>query len=230
MAKKEEVRGMFNRIAHRYDYLNHFLSMGIDRLWRRTLRKKLKPYKPSKILDVATGTADLAIELSKLNPETIIGIDIAEAMLAVGDQKILKIKKQDVIRLQQADSENLPFDDNTFDAATVAYGVRNFETPLKGLREIYRVLKPGGVLMVLEFGMPKKFPVKQAYNFYFSAILPFWGKIFSGSYESYKYLPESVKTFPYDQKFLNLLNDAGFAKSKFHKLSMGISYLYEAVK
>jgi demethylmenaquinone methyltransferase / 2-methoxy-6-polyprenyl-1,4-benzoquinol methylase len=230
MAKKEEVRGMFNRIAHRYDYLNHFLSMGIDRLWRRKLRKKLKPYKPSKILDVATGTADLAIELTKLNPETIIGIDIAEAMLAVGDQKILKIKKQDVITLQQADSENLPFDDNTFDAATVAYGVRNFETPLKGLKEIYRVLKPGGVLMVLEFGMPKKFPVKQGYNFYFSTILPFWGKIFSGSYESYKYLPESVKTFPYDQKFLDLLNDAGFSKSKFHKLSMGISYLYEAVK
>jgi demethylmenaquinone methyltransferase / 2-methoxy-6-polyprenyl-1,4-benzoquinol methylase len=230
MAKKEEVRGMFNRIAHRYDYLNHFLSMGIDKLWRRKLRKKLKPYKPLKILDVATGTADLAIELSKLNPESIIGIDIAEAMLAVGDKKILKIKKQDVITLQQADSENLPFDDNTFDAATVAYGVRNFETPLKGLKEIYRVLKPGGVLMVLEFGMPKKFPLKQAYNFYFSAILPFWGKVFSGSYESYKYLPESVKTFPYDQKFLDLLNDAGFSKSEFHKLSMGISYLYEAVK
>jgi demethylmenaquinone methyltransferase / 2-methoxy-6-polyprenyl-1,4-benzoquinol methylase len=230
MAKKEDVRGMFNRIAHRYDYLNHFLSMGIDKLWRKKLRKKLGKYAPQKILDVATGTGDLAIELSKLNPQSIIGIDIAEAMLEVGEQKILKLKKEKIIQLQQADSENLPFEDNSFDAATIAYGVRNFETPLKGLTEIYRVLKPGGIIMILEFGMPQRFPVKQAYNFYFNAILPMWGKIFSGSYESYKYLPESVKTFPYDQKFLDLLQKAGFKNARFDKLSMGISYLYEAEK
>ncbi len=230
MANKEDVREMFNRIAHRYDYLNHFLSLGIDKLWRRKLRKKLQKYTPSTILDVATGTADVALELSRLNPEKIIGIDIAEAMLEVGNQKIRKKNKQHIIQLQQADSENLPFQTNSFDAATVAYGVRNFEHPLKGLTEIYRVLKPGGVIMILEFGMPEKFPVKHAYNFYFNALLPMWGKIFSGSYDSYKYLPESVKSFPYGNNFLELLQEAGFKEAKFDKLSMGISYLYEAIK
>lgn len=230
MAKKEEVRGMFNRIAHRYDYLNHFLSLGIDKRWRKRLRKDLQKYHPASILDVATGTADLAIELTKLKPETITGVDIAEAMLAVGNKKIARKKLQHIIRLQPADSENLPFDDQTFDAATVSYGVRNFETPLKGLKEIYRTLKPGGVLMVLEFGMPDRFPVKQGYSFYFNFILPLWGRVFSGSYDSYKYLPESVKSFPYDQDFVSLLKDAGFKEARATKLTMGITYLYEAVK
>jgi demethylmenaquinone methyltransferase / 2-methoxy-6-polyprenyl-1,4-benzoquinol methylase len=230
LAKKEEVRGMFNRIAHRYDYLNHFLSMGIDRIWRKKLRKRLKPYNPQSILDVATGTGDLAIELAKLNPKEIVGVDIAEKMLEAGDKKLIKQNLQHIIRLQQADSEALPFKDNTFDAATIAYGVRNFETPVKGLKEIHRVLKPGGVLLILEFGMPKNFPVKQAYSFYFNFILPFWGKIFSGSYESYKYLPESVKKFPYDKAFTDLMNQAGFEYASATSISQGITYLYEGRK
>lgn len=230
MAKKEEVRGMFNRIAHRYDYLNHFLSMGIDKLWRKKLRRRMGKYQPQSILDVATGTADLAIELAKLKPQKIVGVDIAETMLEMGDKKIVKKNLQHIITLQQADSENLPFEDNTFDAAAISYGVRNFETPLKGLKEIHRVLKPGGVLFILEFGMPKTFPVKQLYGFYFNAILPFWGKVFSGSYESYKYLPESVKTFPYDKAFTDLLENAGFRNTKATKISQGITFLYEGVK
>ncbi len=230
MAKKEDVRGMFNRIAHRYDYLNHFLSLGIDYSWRRILRKRLAPYKPAAILDVATGTADLAIELAKLNPERIIGVDIAETMLAYGDKKLERKKLDNIITLQQADSEDLPFETSSFDAAVVAYGVRNFETPLKGLKEIYRVLRPGGVIMILEFGMPDRFPVKQGYNLYFNFILPLWGRVFSGSYESYKYLPESVRKFPYGDHFLEWLEQTGFQKNKFQKLSMGITYLYEGVK
>jgi demethylmenaquinone methyltransferase / 2-methoxy-6-polyprenyl-1,4-benzoquinol methylase len=230
LANKEEVRGMFNRIAHRYDYLNHFLSMGIDRLWRKKLRRRLSTYNPQSILDVATGTGDLAIELARLKPAEIVGVDIAEKMLEIADQKIAHKKLQHVIRMQQADSEDLPFADNTFDAATIAYGIRNFETPVKGLQEIYRVLKPGGVLFILEFGMPQHFPVKQAYSFYFNFILPFWGKVFSGSYESYKYLPESVRQFPYGTEFNKLLKEAGFNKPSATPVSQGITYLYEAVK
>ncbi len=230
MAKKEEVRGMFNKIAHRYDYLNHFLSLGIDKLWRKKLRRRLGQRNPQTILDVATGTADLAIELARLKPQKIIGVDIAETMLEMGDKKIVRKNLQDIITLQQADSENLPFADNSFDAATISYGVRNFETPLKGLKEIHRVLKPGGVLLILEFGIPRTFPVKQAYSFYFNFILPFWGRVFSGSYESYKYLPESVKTFPYGKAFTDLLDQAGFTQTRANPISQGITYLYEATK
>ncbi|MFW5663438.1 MAG: bifunctional demethylmenaquinone methyltransferase/2-methoxy-6-polyprenyl-1,4-benzoquinol methylase UbiE [bacterium] len=230
MAKKEEVRGMFNKIAHRYDYLNHFLSLGIDKLWRKKLRRRLGQRNPQTILDVATGTADLAIELARLKPQKIIGVDIAETMLEMGDKKIVRKNLQDIITLQQADSENLPFADNSFDAATISYGVRNFETPLKGLKEIHRVLKPGGVLLILEFGIPRTFPVKQAYSFYFNFILPFWGRVFSGSYESYKYLPESVKTFPYGKAFTDLLDQAGFTQTRANPISQGITFLYEATK
>ena len=230
MGKKEDVRVMFNRIAHRYDYLNHFLSFGIDKLWRKKLRRRLAKENPQTILDVATGTADLAIELARLNPSRIVGVDIAEAMLQVGEKKVLRKKLSHTIELKQADSENLPFEDNTFDAATISYGVRNFETPLKGLKEIHRTLKPEGTILILEFGMPDKFPVKHAYSFYFNFILPLWGKLFSGSYESYKYLPESVKTFPYGKDFTNLLETAGFKNAKATRISQGITYLYEAEK
>ncbi len=221
---------MFNRIAHRYDYLNHFLSMGIDRLWRRKLCKQLEKFHPQSILDVATGTADLAIDMAKLKPREIIGIDIAETMLAVGYRKIEKRNLQNIIQLKQGDSEDLPFPDNTFDAATIAYGVRNFETPLKGLKEINRVLKPGGVIFILEFGMPRSFPVKQAYWVYFNFILPVWGKIFSGSYEAYKYLPESVQQFPYGDAFIAMLQEAGFAQTTATPITQGITYLYKGLK
>lgn len=230
MAKKEEVRGLFNKIAHKYDYLNHFLSLGIDRSWRRKLRKQLAPHQPAFIIDVATGTADLAIELVKLNPDKIIGVDIADTMLDYGRKKLTRKGLDKIITLEQGDSENLRFDDNTFDAAVVSYGVRNFENPVKGMKEICRVLKPGGALMVLEFGMPHKFPVKQAYGLYFNYLLPVWGRIFSGSYESYKYLPESVKSFPYAGGFLNWMHEAGFEKTNHRFFTFGITYLYQGFK
>jgi demethylmenaquinone methyltransferase / 2-methoxy-6-polyprenyl-1,4-benzoquinol methylase len=230
VAQKEEVRQMFNRIAHRYDYLNHFLSLGIDRAWRKKLRRYLSRHNPLTILDVATGTGDLAIELARIHPHKIVGVDIAESMLEVGKRKIAEKKLSNLITLQQADSEDLPFDDNSFDAATIAFGVRNFETPLKGLKEIHRILKPGGIIMILEFGMPGQFPMKQAYSFYFNAVLPFWGKVFSGSYESYKYLPESVKKFPYGNQFTKLLEEAGFTNATSLPLTQGITYMYEAAK
>jgi len=230
ITKKEDIRLLFNRIARHYDFVNHFVSLNTDKLWRRKVRKRLAKYNPNNILDVATGTASLAAEVSKLNPRKIIAIDIAEVMLEEAQKKINRLKKQDVISLQLADCENLPFADNDFDAVTVGFGVRNFENYPKGLSEIYRVLKPGGVLVILEFGKPNKFPVKQLYNFYFNTFLPIAGKFLSGSYESYKHLPVSVKTFPYDKDFINILSERGFKNCRFERLSMGICYLYECVK
>lgn len=230
ITSKEDIRLLFNRIARHYDMVNQIVSLNTDKVWRKKVRNRLGKYNPRNILDVATGTACLAVELSKLNPQKIIGIDIAEAMLVVAQKKINKLNKQDVISLQLADCENLPFSDNTFDAVTVGFGVRNFENFRKGLAEIHRVLRPGGVLLVLEFGIPSKFPLKQAYNLYFNKILPRLGKFLSGSYESYKYLPVSVKSFPYGQNFIDILNQSGFKNCRFEKLSMGICYLYEGVK
>lgn len=231
MSKKEEVRQMFNRIAPRYDYLNHFLSMGIDKLWRKRLRKALQKKNPANILDLATGTGDLALELARIRPQAqITGTDIAENMLHIAMEKTAKKQLQDQIRFQQADAEHLPFAPQSFDAATVAFGVRNFENPLLGLQEIHRILKHQGTLMVLEFGLPKTMIIKQIYLSYFNYILPLWGKIFSGSYQSYRYLPESVKSFPYDQAFATMLQQAGFSDVRVKKLSMGIAYLYEATR
>ena len=166
--KKVKVEAMFNDIAPKYDFLNHFLSLGIDIQWRKKVRKLLAPYKPKTVLDVATGTGDLAIELSKLNPDSIVGLDIATNMLEIGKKKIKTKKLDNVIEMQLGDSENLPFENHTFDAVTVAFGVRNFENLQKGLKEMNRVLKPGGNAAILEFSKPKAFPIKQVYNFYFS--------------------------------------------------------------
>ncbi len=228
--EKEKVRSMFNDIAYRYDFLNHFLSAGIDIRWRRKVRKLLKDDEIKSILDVATGTGDLAIELAKLNPETITGIDIAVEMLEIGREKLKKKSLDKLITLEEGDAENLRFEDNSFDAVTVAFGVRNFETLQKGLREIYRVLKPGGRFVVLEFSKPRSFPFRQLYNFYFRFILPAMGKIISKSSSAYTYLPESVQGFAEDQIFLSELEKAGYKNASQNRLTMGIATIYHANK
>lgn len=228
--KKMKVEAMFNDIAPKYDFLNHFLSLGIDIQWRKKVRKLLAPYQPKTILDVATGTGDLAIELSKLNPDRIVGLDIAANMLKIGKEKIKAKKLDQQIEMQLGDSENLPFEDHTFDAITVAFGVRNFENLQKGLKEMHRALKPGGNAAILEFSKPKAFPFKQVYNFYFRYILPGFGKLVSKSKDAYTYLPESVSTFPEDKDFLNELTMAGFINNQQKRLTMGIATLYSAQK
>ncbi|NQW43751.1 MAG: ubiquinone/menaquinone biosynthesis methyltransferase, partial [Bacteroidetes bacterium] len=180
---------MFDSISKRYDFLNHFLSLSIDKGWRKKSVAELETLKPKYILDMATGTGDLALACLKLNPEKITGIDLSEGMLSVGREKIFKLKKDNIIEMLKGDSEKILFPDNTFDACTVGFGVRNFENLDQGLAEIYRVLKPNAKLVVLEFSKPKKFPVKNLYNFYFNTILPFWGRYISKSNSAYTYLP-----------------------------------------
>ncbi len=224
--KKQKVERMFNDIAHRYDFLNHFLSMGIDIQWRKTVRKTLAPLKPKKILDVATGTGDLAIELSKLKPDSIIGVDIAEEMLNVGKKKIKKKKLDNIISMEVGDSENLRFNDHTFDAVTVAFGVRNYEDLQKGLKDMRRVLKPGAMVAILEFSKPKSFPFKNIYNLYFNFLLPTFGKAVSSHDSAYTYLPESVQNFAEDEAFIKEMEKAGYKNCKQKRLTFGISTLY----
>jgi len=228
--KKKQVAEMFDNIAHKYDFLNHFLSMNIDKIWRRKSIKFLSE-NAKNILDVATGTGDFAIQIQKsLKPETIIGIDISTGMLKVGEEKVKKKNLTEIISFQEGDSEDIKFPDNHFDAATVAFGVRNFENLNKGLSEMYRVLKPEGELVVLEFSRPEKFPIKQLYNFYFKNILPTVGRLFSKDTSAYTYLPASVDAFPYGDKFIKKMNDAGFKNTKEKKLTFGISSIYYGKK
>lgn len=229
-SKKDQVEEMFNKISPRYDLLNHLLSANIDKLWRKNTIKKLKPSHPKLILDVATGTGDFAIAATKINGSKVIGIDISEGMLEVGRKKIEKKKLSDKIELIKADSENLPFENNKFDAVIVGFGVRNFETLKKGLAEINRVLKPGGVFYVLEFSKPDKSPFKQMYQFYFTKILPFIGGMVSKDSRAYTYLPESVNEFPDGDKFLTILAEVGFINNKCFKQTFGIATIYEAHK
>jgi demethylmenaquinone methyltransferase/2-methoxy-6-polyprenyl-1,4-benzoquinol methylase len=229
--KRVAVETMFNSIAWRYDFLNHFLSFGIDRLWRRKAIKVISStHKPRFILDVATGTADLAITALKLDPEKITGIDISGKMLEIGKEKIEKLGLSGKIELLTGDSENIGFGDSSFDVAMVAFGVRNFSDPLAGLREMNRIIRPGGMIMVLEFSKPAAFPFRQIYNFYFLNILPFFGRMFSKDREAYKYLPASVMKFPDNEKFLSLLSDAGFTETRQKKLSGGIASIYTGIK
>ncbi|NOQ26375.1 MAG: bifunctional demethylmenaquinone methyltransferase/2-methoxy-6-polyprenyl-1,4-benzoquinol methylase UbiE [Bacteroidales bacterium] len=222
---------MFNNIARRYDFLNHFLSLGIDNLWRKKAIKCISSIASNPlILDVATGTGDLAIAALKLNPQKVIGIDISTEMLNVGIKKIKRKGYQNLIELKKGDSENLEFDDNTFDGITAAFGVRNFENLDKGLSEMYRVLKPKGKIVILEFSKPRVFPVKQFYNFYFKAILPLLGKIISKDDSAYTYLPESVNQFPERELFIQKLEQVGFKNCSFKPLSFGIASLYWAYK
>jgi demethylmenaquinone methyltransferase/2-methoxy-6-polyprenyl-1,4-benzoquinol methylase len=228
--KKEQVAKMFDNISHRYDFLNHFLSMGIDKAWRRKAVSLLESSRPALILDVATGTGDFAIQALSLKPEKVFGIDISEGMLEVGRKKIKERNLGDKIELQKGDSENLPFGENKFDAVTVAFGVRNFENLEKGLKEIFRVLKPGGKLVVLEFSRPRAFPMKQAYNFYFKVILPRIGRFVSSDKSAYTYLPESVEAFPDGANFLRILESVGFKQTQCKALTFGISSIYSGTK
>jgi demethylmenaquinone methyltransferase/2-methoxy-6-polyprenyl-1,4-benzoquinol methylase len=229
--KKEQVASMFNNIARRYDFLNHFLSLGIDKIWRRKTIKSLNGIpKNSILLDVASGTGDLTIAALKQKPKQIIGIDISQEMLNVGIDKIKKKKLDHIISLQKGDSENIKFEDNHFDAITVAFGVRNFEDLKKGLSEMNRVLKPQGKVAILEFSKPKQFPVKQIYNFYFKRMLPFIGRVISKDYAAYTYLYDSVNQFPEGSQFIAELEKVGFKDCKSRKLSFGIASIYSANK
>jgi demethylmenaquinone methyltransferase/2-methoxy-6-polyprenyl-1,4-benzoquinol methylase len=228
--KKQQVADMFDNISHKYDFLNHFLSLGIDIRWRKKAIKLLKEIQPKQILDIATGTGDFAIESLKLNPDHVTGVDISEGMLNVGREKLKKRKLDDRITLTSGDSENLPFEDNKFDAIIVAFGVRNFENLEKGLSEMFRVLRPGGKVVVLEFSKPKSFPFKQLYNFYFKNILPTLGKTISKDNAAYTYLPESVKSFPDGKDFTSILDKLGFKNTECKPLTFGISSIYTGIK
>ena len=217
-------------ISGRYDFLNHFLSLGIDKRWRKKAIKILSDAKPKLILDVATGTGDFAIEALRINPDKITGVDISEGMLEVGRKKIEQRGLSKRIELKLADSENLPFADNNFDAVTVGFGVRNFENLKKGLSEINRVMKPGALLIVLEFSRPSRFPFKQVYNLYFKFILPKIGRLVSRDTSAYTYLPESVEAFPDGDKFLAILHETGFNHTACKPLTFGVSSIYTAQK
>jgi len=224
--RKQQVQKMFNSIAGRYDLLNHLLSMGVDRGWRKRLVKLMSQDNPRRILDLATGTADLAIAAVKINPENITGTDIAEEMLAIGQEKINKLGLSKKITLLKADSENLPFTDAEFDAAMVAFGVRNYENLHKGLSEMCRVLKPGSRAFILEFSKPRNFPVKQLFQFYSRFVLPSIGKLVSKHSSAYTYLPESIAAFPRDEHFIKIMLSAGFSHAEYEILSFGITNLY----
>jgi len=230
-SKKEQVAAMFDNISGTYDFLNHFMSLGIDIIWRKKAIKELSSVKPRIILDVATGTGDFAFEAIKiLKPEKIIGVDISEGMLEVARKKIQERDLQHIFSVQTGDSEGLKFDDNHFDAITVAFGVRNYEHLERGLADMYRVLKPGGKIVILEFSKPTQFPVKQGYNFYFKHITPLLGKLFSKDNRAYAYLPESVAAFPDGKAFTQLMDKVGFQNTKDRRLTFGISAIYTGIK
>lgn len=227
-SKKEQVQQMFDNIAHRYDFLNRFLSLGIDKGWRKKAIKMLAAHQPKRILDVATGTADFAIATLEINPEEVIGVDISEGMLDVGRKKLTE-KGITNIRLESGDSENLQFADATFDAVIVAFGVRNFENLEKGLAEINRVLRPGGVAMILEFSKPKGlFGV--IFSIYNKTLLPLWGKLFSGDNAAYKYLPESVAAFPEGDEFKQIMTSVKYNNVTDRRLTFGICSIYTGLK
>lgn len=230
--KKSQVAQMFNSIAGKYDFLNHFLSAGTDIYWRRKAVDELKQLRPARILDIATGTADFAIETLRAASADghITGVDISEGMLEVGRRKLAAKGLTNRIQLELGDSENLPFADNSFDAVTASFGVRNFENLTKGLAEMHRVLRPGGKMVILEFSKPTAFPMKQAYNFYFRHILPVFGKFISKDRAAYTYLPESVQAFPDGRDFLNILSKVGFTQPAWQPLTFGISSIYTATK
>lgn len=217
---------MFDNISARYDFLNRLLSLGIDTIWRRIAINQLKADQPKHILDIATGTGDFAITALRLKPEKVTGVDISAGMLEHGRIKLKKKGLENKIELVQGDSEGLPFSDNQFDAATVAFGVRNFENLANGLQDINRVLRPGGKLVVLEFSRPSGFPVKQFYNFYFRFILPVVGRLVSKDPTAYTYLPASVQQFPEGDAFLDYMKGAGFQKLREKRLTFGICSIY----
>jgi demethylmenaquinone methyltransferase/2-methoxy-6-polyprenyl-1,4-benzoquinol methylase len=228
---RTDIGSMFDSIAWRYDFLNHLLSFGIDRYWRRKAVGKIsESCKNPGIIDVATGTGDLAIEAMKLNPVKITGIDISENMLEIGRQKIKARNLEDIIEFIKCDSESICFEDNTFDAAMVAFGVRNFRDPVKGLSEMRRVVRNGGIVVVLEFSKPDGFIFKHVYNFYFRYFLPFIGALFSRRRKAYKYLNESVMNFADKEKFIQMMRESGLSEIKQTRLTRGIASIYTGVK
>ncbi len=230
LGKKEQVAQMFDNISKDYDGLNRVISLGIDVSWRKKVVKLVGKNSPKQILDIATGTGDLALMMTKLNPDRIVGLDISEGMLEVGRNKIEKANLSNKIKMVVGDSENIPFEDNTFDAITVSFGVRNFENLDKGLTEILRVLKPGGRFVVLETSNPTKFPFKQGYKFYTNFILPIIGKLFSKDKVAYSYLSESANSFPFGEVFNNILQKNGFKDAKNLPVTFGVASIYTAFK
>lgn len=224
--KKAAVQNMFDAIARRYDLLNRVLSAGIDQRWRKRAVSLLAAENPQRILDIATGTADLAIQAMSLKPTQIVGVDISEEMLNVGREKIERLGFSEMITLQSGDAENLQFEDGAFDAILVAFGVRNFGDLGKGLSEMKRVLRPGGVAVVLEFSQPTAFPIKQLYGWYSAHVLPRIGGAISGDAGAYRYLPDSVAAFPDGNQFLARMNEAGFVEARAERLTFGIASLY----
>ena len=224
--KKEQVANMFNTISPQYDFLNHLLSGGIDIIWRKKAIKLLQNKGIKTMLDIATGTGDFAIEALKINPEKIVGVDISEGMLSVGIEKIKKMGLEKTIQLQKGDSEKLPFSDNSFDAVIVSFGVRNFENLQKGLSDMFRVTKPGGYCLILEFSNPRSFPMKQLYTFYSKYCLPFLGKMISKDPSAYTYLPESVKAFPDGPDFIHIFKSVGYSETNWIPMTGGICSIY----
>lgn len=225
-SKKEQVANMFNTISPQYDFLNHLLSGGIDIIWRKKAIKLLQNKGIKTMLDIATGTGDFAIEALKINPEKIVGVDISEGMLSVGIEKMKKMGLEKTIQLQKGDSEKLPFSDNSFDAVIVSFGVRNFENLQKGLSDMFRVTKPGGYCLILEFSNPRLFPMKQLYTFYSKYCLPFLGKMISKDPSAYTYLPESVKAFPDGPDFIQIFKSTGYSETKWIPMTGGICSIY----
>ncbi|MFV0571216.1 MAG: bifunctional demethylmenaquinone methyltransferase/2-methoxy-6-polyprenyl-1,4-benzoquinol methylase UbiE [Xanthomarina gelatinilytica] len=230
LGKKEQVTKMFDTISKEYDGLNRVISFGIDIKWRKKAVQLVADTNPNIILDIATGTGDLAINLAETNAEKIIGLDISEGMLNVGKEKILNKSLQDRIEMVVGDSENLPFEDNTFDAITVGFGIRNFETLEKGLAEILRVLKPGGIFVILETSVPTKTPFKQGYNLYTKNIMPLIGKMFSKDRSAYKYLSDSASVFPYGETLNNILREIGFINVVNRPQTFGVATIYTSSK
>jgi len=229
-SKRVQVEKMFDTISNEYDGLNRVISFGIDIKWRKKVVAMIAATNPQNVLDVATGTGDLAINLAETGANKIIGLDISAGMLSVGQKKIKEKNLDQTIEMVQADSENLPFEDNHFDAITVAFGIRNFETLEKGLAEILRVLKPGGLFVILETSVPTKTPFKQGYTFYSNQILPLIGRLFSKDKDAYAYLSESASVFPYGEKLNNILRKIGFTTVEDHPQTFGVATIYTASK
>ena len=230
LGKKEQVRQMFDTISKEYDGLNRVISFGIDVKWRKKVVKLVSAVNPTNVLDIATGTGDLAIQLMDTKATKIVGLDISEGMLDVGRQKIAKQNFSDVIEMVVGDSENLPFEDNSFDAITVAFGIRNFENLEKGLAEILRVLKPNGIFVILETSVPTKTPFKQGYSFYTKNILPLIGRLFSKDRSAYAYLSESASKFPHGEALNNILRKIGFTNATALPQTLGVATIYTSSK
>ncbi len=229
-SKKQQVEQMFDNISHKYDFLNHLLSMGIDKGWRRKIIRMMKPHRPRTVLDVATGTGDLAVlEARELEDVRVTGFDLSQGMLNVAAEKVRKLGL-DNVELIRGDAEHMPFADNSFDAITVAFGVRNFENLQKGLAEMLRVLRPGGYVYILEFSQPERFPFKQLYGLYSKHLLPLLGRLISGDPAAYTYLPESIAVFPYGNQMMDILKKTGYQPVEFHPVTFGIATIYVATK